>query len=135
MQNHILVVDDDTDVRMLISDALMLLGVECETATNGKEALEKVRDKAPTAIFLDLRMPVMDGFSTLVHLQRDKAIRGIPVVVMSAMSDSNDILRAFPGVVGLLPKGNFRIDLLRSMLIKVGALEEPKDRQSGLLTA
>ncbi|MBV9173586.1 MAG: response regulator, partial [Chloroflexi bacterium] len=62
---RVLVVDDEPVIREVVAEALEFEGYAVETATNGAEALAKVRAHAPQAIVLDLMMPVMDGWAFL----------------------------------------------------------------------
>lgn len=82
----VLVVEDDEDVR----EALVLLlgdeGVHAVGATDGRDALEKIRAGfRPAVILLDLMMPVMDGERFLRARRADPQLASIPVVVISAM--------------------------------------------------
>jgi CheY-like chemotaxis protein len=85
---HILVVDDDSAIRDVVSDILELSDYRVKTATNGAEALENVRAEPPVAIFLDLMMPIMDGWEFLRRLRREPPFARVPVVIMSAARDA-----------------------------------------------
>lgn len=81
----ILVVDDDDDIRAVLAELLDYEGHGVATAANGREALDYLRAHPDTAlVFLDLMMPVMDGFEFREQQKRDPAIADIPVVVMTA---------------------------------------------------
>jgi CheY-like chemotaxis protein len=80
----VLVVDDDKDIRDLLSDALEAEGYEAVSARHGAEALERLRHLRPDLILLDLMMPVMDGLAFLAAKSRDPALSGIPVIAMTA---------------------------------------------------
>ncbi len=79
----ILVVDDDTSVRSMLSLALGDEGYEVITASNGQEGLEQVRRCQPAVILLDLMMPVMDGGQMLQRLREQQDTT--PVVLLSAV--------------------------------------------------
>lgn len=84
-KSTVLVVDDDHDLRETMRDVLEDEGYVVQTASNGQEALDCLRDgKFPEVVVLDLMMPVMDGWHFLDELKRDHALADIPVVVMSA---------------------------------------------------
>jgi CheY-like chemotaxis protein len=55
-------------------------------ADNGQQALEKARIQVPDLILLDMHMPVMDGYETLLELKKDPRLKDIPVVAISADS-------------------------------------------------
>jgi CheY-like chemotaxis protein len=120
MSDYVLVVDDDPSVRSLLLDALTLMGVEGQVAMDGEQALEMVGENPPAAIVLDLRMPVLDGFSTLASLQGKQASRQIPIILLSGMIDYDLRLYRLAGVVGVMSKGNFSLDGLRDLLTKAG---------------
>jgi CheY-like chemotaxis protein len=83
---HVLVVDDDLDVRESIAELLGLEGLEVSVARDGREALERLRSGAalPSLVLLDLMMPRMNGWELLEHLRGDAALRSIPVCTVSA---------------------------------------------------
>lgn len=82
----ILVVDDDTSILETVTSILALEGYAVETATNGREALEKVGRARPWLVLLDMRMPIMDGWG----FAREMKARGetVPIVVMTAAQDA-----------------------------------------------
>jgi CheY-like chemotaxis protein len=120
MSDYVLVVDDDPSVRSLLLDALTLMGVEGQVAMDGEQALEMVGENPPAAIVLDLRMPVLDGFSTLASLQSKQTSRQIPIILLSGMIDYDLRLYRLAGVVGVMSKGNFSLDGFRDLLTKAG---------------
>jgi CheY-like chemotaxis protein len=80
----VLVIDDDPGIRRLMTSFLKLEGFAPTTAANGKEALAYLREVGTVdVILLDLRMPVMDGWTFRREQRRDPAIADIPVVVLS----------------------------------------------------
>lgn len=78
----ILIVDDEEDIRFTLSELLKKDGYEVETASNGQEALEKISETNFDAIFLDIRMPVMDGLTTLEKIKEKN--QDVPVIMISA---------------------------------------------------
>jgi CheY-like chemotaxis protein len=80
----VLIVDDDPSIRTFVSMALEGEGFQVDLAANGKEALTKVKKAPPSAIVLDLWMPVMDGPKFLVELRRTMPEPSIPVLAISA---------------------------------------------------
>src|SRR4051812_14627619 len=87
----ILVVEDDDDIRETIREVLSDEGYHVHTAPNGRAGLDWLHDQdhhpRPNLILLDLMMPVMNGFEFLQALRQDAALKGIPVVVVSAWGD------------------------------------------------
>ncbi|HWQ12592.1 MAG TPA: response regulator [Roseiflexaceae bacterium] len=84
--SHILVVDDDPSIRAVIADALADEGYAVRTASNGVEGLLALADALPALVLLDLRMPVMDGW-TFARTLHQRGIQ-LPIVVMTAAQDA-----------------------------------------------
>ncbi len=82
----VLVVDDDPDILEAVGEILEGEGYRVDRARNGEEALARVEAERPSAVLLDLLMPVMDGFAVARAL-RERAGAPIPVVVISADAD------------------------------------------------
>ena len=81
----ILVVEDNDDVREMMSITLQLEGHDVVTAANGRQALDVLhRGMDPCMILLDLMMPVMNGWQFQEEVSRDPKLRDIPVVIVSA---------------------------------------------------
>ena len=81
----VLVVDDDRDIRDVLTDALEAEGYTVVTAADGQEALDWLRGGArPCIILLDLMMPKMDGIQFRTEVLNDVDLARIPVVVLSA---------------------------------------------------
>ena len=87
----ILIVDDDADVREMLSQFFAIEGYDVATARNGKDALDQLRTGHQTdLILLDLMMPVMDGWQFRMEQQRDPQLAPIPVVVLSAVYNARE---------------------------------------------
>ena len=80
---YILVVDDDTDFREGLRAALEMKGYQVQEAGNGKEALEKIVEKPPLLVLLDLQMPVMNGREMLQRMRATPELKDVPVVIIS----------------------------------------------------
>lgn len=80
----VLVVDDEPDVRLFLRTVLEDAGFDVALAANGKEALERITEKKPDVISLDLVMPKMSGLKFYKYIQKNKDRRDIPVVVVTA---------------------------------------------------
>jgi CheY-like chemotaxis protein len=82
----VLVVDDDARIREALADLLVGEHYEVLTASNGREALKRLREVQGDVdlILLDLSMPVMDGVAFRVEQLADPGIANIPVIVLSA---------------------------------------------------
>ena len=82
----VLVVDDDESIRRAVAQALREAGYEVTTASDGRQALEllRQRDPLPCVIVLDLMMPIMDGKAFREAQLQDPALADVPVVVLTA---------------------------------------------------
>lgn len=87
IQNGILVVEDDREIRSALAELLQDEGYTVEVAGDGEKALERLRTFSPRAILLDLMLPVMDGWTFLSECRGDPRCHDIPIVVMSAAHD------------------------------------------------
>ncbi len=92
---HVLIVEDDLDIRDALSQILEEEGYHVATASNGLEALEQLRKgPRPLIILLDLMMPVMNGWQFRAEQRADPALADIPVVVISADNNVQEKARA-----------------------------------------
>ncbi len=84
----ILVVEDDNNQRLLYEQELKLEGYEIMTATDGKDALEKVQEQLPDLIVMDINMPKMDGIETMGKILGKN--KEVPVIINTAYSNYKD---------------------------------------------
>lgn len=87
----ILVVDDEPDLVSTIKTRLEWNKFKVETASNGGQALEKLETIIPDLILLDGNMPVMSGFQMLERMRQDSRFKDIPVIMLTAVCESNNI--------------------------------------------
>lgn len=85
---HVLIVEDDDDIRTTLADVVELAGHEVSVAANGREALDVLAGDGPNIIFLDIMMPVMDGIEFLREATAEGLLDGLPVIVTSAFDPS-----------------------------------------------
>jgi CheY-like chemotaxis protein len=81
---RILVVDDEPTIRGLIAEAMVDVGYRVDLASNGAEALERLRHAVPDAIVLDVMMPRLDGYGFVERLRAEPRFADIPIVVVTA---------------------------------------------------
>jgi CheY-like chemotaxis protein len=81
----VMVIDDDLDIREIITEILTDAGYEVVPSSNGVDALDKLRTVTPSLILLDLNMPIMDGVAFRRAQCKDPVASRIPTVVMSAV--------------------------------------------------
>ncbi len=91
MAYKILVVDDEPPIVRLMEFILARQGHEMLVAVNGEEALEKVRAESPDLILLDIMMPRIDGYEVARTLRADPTHGDIPIIMLSAKAQEEDI--------------------------------------------
>ena len=83
---RILIVDDDSDIRLILRSALESYGYHCDEASNGLEALEKIEAEEFALILLDYSMPVMNGLEVIRRLGQASGSSRPQIVMMTAHS-------------------------------------------------
>jgi len=92
-QWHILVVDDETDILELVEFNLMKQGFRTISAKDGEQALQLARNVKPDAIILDLMLPGISGLEVCRSLKSDKNTRDIPIIMLTARGEEEDIVK------------------------------------------
>lgn len=87
---HLLLIDDDPNLILLVKDYLEFQGYEVVTADNGREALDLLEKQTPDMIICDVMMPEMDGYALVEKVRQDPRTSWIPVMFLSAKGQSND---------------------------------------------
>jgi len=132
MTRTILVVDDTHNVQVMLSDFLSSQDYAVLLASDGREALDVVRQTPPDLILLDIMMPNMDGYQFITQLRRES---NIPVIMITARQQEADIIRGFDlGADDYITKP-FR---MRELLVRMRAVLRragSKDAGGQILTA
>jgi two-component system, cell cycle response regulator len=89
---RILVVDDVPDNVDILEARLTSRGYRVESATNGEEALDKVRESPPHLMLLDVMMPLLDGFEVSRRIKSDDTLPFIPIILVTARGTSDDVV-------------------------------------------
>lgn len=145
MKPLVLVVDDNKITTKLMNRYLSPNGFDVMEAYDGIDCLEKVAATPPDAVVLDVMMPRLDGYETVKRMKEDPALRHIPVVIVTALNDvANQIKAIEAGADDFLSKPIedklliAKVKLLSSLNIerrrKEALLQCVKDIQSGALT-
>jgi DNA-binding response OmpR family regulator len=92
---HVLFVEDDEAVAEMYKLKLELDGYAVEVAADGETAVDMAMENPPDLIFLDIRLPHMDGFQVLEELRTEERTRFVPVVVLSNYGEDELVERGF----------------------------------------
>jgi CheY-like chemotaxis protein len=118
----VLVVEDDSDNRDVISEVLRFFRITFKTAEDGVDGLQVMEDFTPNLILLDLSMPRMDGWDLFARLKVDEKLRDIPVVALTAHAMPDDKKRVMDtGFDGYIKKPINVTTLIRDL---VNALQQ-----------
>ncbi|MDP3769400.1 MAG: response regulator [bacterium] len=92
--NRILIVEDEEFLVRALKDNLETMGYAVDTAMNGEDAMEHMRQNRPDLILLDLLMPKRDGFYVLEEAKKNPELMLIPIIVLSNFGGDAEIKRA-----------------------------------------
>lgn len=95
MSDHVLLVDDEEQIRKLLETSLQRRGYEVAVASDGIEALRQIRVRMPDLIVTDVNMPNMNGFELTRRLRADHRTARVPIVMLSARKAADDILTGY----------------------------------------
>jgi CheY-like chemotaxis protein len=104
MDRTILVVDDMDDVREMCAHYLAHEGFRVAVASNGQEAVEKTAEILPTAVLMDLSLPVMGGLEATKRIKKDPRTQHIPVILLTAQTRNGSAAVIEAGCDGFLVK-------------------------------
>lgn len=126
---HILVVDDHEANRDLLARRLQRQGHTTEPASNGREALDMLLARPFDLVLLDIMMPEMNGYELLGHLQAHALLRHVPVILISALDDTDSMVKGIElGADDYLPKP-FNPHILRARVDSSLARKRLHDRE------
>jgi DNA-binding response OmpR family regulator len=94
-KKKILVVDDDKNIVDFVQNLLNLSGYDATIAVDGRSAITKAREILPNLILLDIMMPNLNGIDTCHIIKDDAGLKSIPVIMLTSLSQMNDIEKAF----------------------------------------
>lgn len=93
-KTKVLVIDDEPNIVQTLKDRLEMNEYDVVTASNGREGLQQAEKEKPDVILLDVIMPVMDGHEMLEALRRQAWGQEMSVIMLTARSQTQDIVRA-----------------------------------------
>ena len=118
---RILIVDDEPDIVTYLEMIPQDNGFATDTATNGNEALEKVRSSPPALVTLDVDMPGISGFELTEKLRENDRTREKPVIIVTSRATKEDKRKGISvGAQGYIVKGafdqNVLLDTVKSLI-------------------
>ncbi len=107
MSHHLLVVEDDPDLRSLVELALGSQGYSVESARNGLDGLQMALSGPPRLIITDVRMPSMDGIALFTEMRKHQRLASVPVIFYTAFAEDERLadMRKALGVEVLRKEG------------------------------
>jgi PAS domain S-box-containing protein len=94
-QRLVLLADDNADMRQYVERLLLAAGYRVEAVADGEAALRAIRELKPALVLTDVMMPELDGFGLLAAMQKDDAIKDVPVIMLSARAGEEAKLEGF----------------------------------------
>ena len=111
IQKKILIIEDDTFFRGLISKKLLAEDFGVLQAQDGQSGLEQVKTGKPDLVVLDLLLPNVDGFEILTNVKNDPKTASVPVIVLSNLGQAEDIEKGMKlGASDYLIKSQYNVD-------------------------
>ena len=121
MSREVMVVDDEADMRQLISLTLLRHGYAVLEASSGLLALDAIAKKAPDLVILDVMMPGLSGIQVIRQLKRNPDTTSIPVIMLSAKAQEEDIVAMLQsGADACLIKPFSLTDLVQGVEVLLG---------------
>ena len=116
----ILVIEDEATLQKALNEVLSEEGYEVISSLDGLKGLELAKKETPDLILLDIILPKMDGFEVLKRIKEDDKISEIPVIILTNLSDINDIQKALDlGATTYLVKADFHLEDVLKKIKKV----------------
>ena len=126
--NHVLIVDDEADIRELLVITLMRMGIEATTAQGCKEAITRLKERAYDLCLTDMRLPDGDGMTVLSHIAENYG--DTPVAVMTAYGSTDNAVAALKaGAFDYISKP-IQLKQLREVITAALNLPQPTTRRA-----
>ena len=120
LNKKILVIEDEATLQKALNEILSKEGYEVVSSLDGLRGLELAQKENPDLILLDIILPKMDGFEVLRRIKENDKISKIPVIILTNLSDVNDIQKALDlGATTYLVKADFHIEDVLKKIEKV----------------
>ncbi len=115
MKKRVLIVEDEINILQLLTLVLAKAGYDVHTCQNGREAVNQMKIIRPHLVMLDVMLPGLDGRTIASIMEQDDELNTIPIIVTSALEESEHMFQPFPQVKAFCAKPF----VLKDLLIKV----------------
>jgi two-component system, cell cycle response regulator DivK len=126
----ILIVEDNADLRELLTIIIRRLGYEVAIAITGDEAVARASGMKPDLILMDIGLPKLDGVEATIQIKADPASKDIPVVILSALPMSSHGKHAIEAGAAAILRKPVRVADLEQVLIKYTCAESKATTES-----
>jgi DNA-binding response OmpR family regulator len=124
MNQHILLIEDNKELRENTAEILELAGYEVTTAADGKKGVEQVNKKKPDIIICDIMMPVLDGYGVLHMLSKKPETSSIPFIFLTAKAERSDLRKGMEmGADDYITKPFDKTELLNAVESRLKKME------------
>lgn len=132
-KGKVLLVDDEPDVVQVVGTHLRTAGYQVSVAYDGQQALDEVRRDRPDVVILDIMLPKVDGYKVCRLLKFDERYKEIPVLVLTARSNVEDLKLATDYGASACLNKPFEPSILLGMLEKLmaGSVQPRAEQQKG----
>lgn len=108
-QIHVLLVEDDTFLANIYKTKFEMEGFKVTAVEDGEAGFTEAKKKNPDIILLDILLPKKDGFTVLEELKKDKAVKDIPVIMLTNLGQKDDVEKGMQlGATDYLIKAHFK---------------------------
>ncbi|MBI9046962.1 MAG: response regulator transcription factor [Anaerolineaceae bacterium] len=125
-RQRVLVVDDEMDTIFLLKQILRIAGFNVLSASNGEDALNKLAERKPDLVLLDLMMPEMDGWETFSYMR--EMMEEVPVIIVTAKGTKKDVVKGLKaGADDYIPKPFYNDEVaerVKAVLRRTGTPKE-----------
>lgn len=109
-KKKILIVEDDKSLQNALVEILSQEGFDSESASDGEEALTKIRSYLPDLVLLDIILPKKDGYEVLEEIKKDEKLKAIPVLILTNLEEVDNVQKALDfGATTFMVKSDFSL--------------------------
>ena len=127
---RLLIIDDEETFRYIIRQSALEAHCSVLEAADGFAGLDLMRREKPDLVFLDLQMPVMDGFAVLREMKEDAALSDLPVIICTSMMLDPSDHENLAGATKVLSKGSLKRDAVGKVLAQLSLEEDLQKTQA-----